>query len=112
MVDAKCVVAGDTAVDKTCLCRDYVGNVLPTEYRPTVFGVGTVRTTHRGKVVACWDSGDEGDPDNMRILSCINVDAFLLCFRLICPDSLQNVAQFGLLELLLPSQLHPDGAEI
>jgi small GTP-binding protein len=97
----KVVVVGDGAVGKTCLLWSYSKQEIPPDYVPTVFDnyvvklqVGTEDVT-----LQLWDTAGQEDLENIRVLSYTNTDVFLICFSVVEPTSLANVASKWLPEL-------------
>ena len=70
-----------------------MNNAFPPEYAPTVFDNYTARTSVDGDHVALglWDTAGQEEYDRLRPLSYPNTDAFLVCFSVTSPTSLDNV---------------------
>lgn len=92
-LDLKLVAVGDGGVGKTCLLMSYSSNTFPREYVPTVFEnyTSAVEVDGRNVRLSLWDTAGQEDYDRLRPLSYANVDVFVICFALNCPDSLFNV---------------------
>ena len=91
----KFVTVGDGAVGKTTLLIRYATGSYPWEYIPTVFeGWRINKMVDDDEVVmGLWDfQGDEGY-DQLRPLSYLQTDVFLLCFALDKPSSFMNVKE-------------------
>ncbi|XP_060095141.1 ras-related C3 botulinum toxin substrate 1-like [Heteronotia binoei] len=89
----KCVIAGDSAVGKTCLLVRYKTNTFPREYWPMSFKDYSAQVMVNGTsiVVQFWDLCVQDYNDRMRFLFYTETDIVLLCFSLVSPGSLENV---------------------
>eukprot|EP01117_Protostelium_nocturnum_P013532 TRINITY_DN5055_c0_g1_i1.p1 TRINITY_DN5055_c0_g1~~TRINITY_DN5055_c0_g1_i1.p1 ORF type:complete len:685 (-),score=202.76 TRINITY_DN5055_c0_g1_i1:15-2069(-) len=88
--DYKLVVVGDGAVGKTSMLITFTGGVFPSEYIPSAFD--NVNVNVGEKSLGLWDTAGQEDYDRLRPLSYPQTDLFLICFSLISPSSLENVA--------------------
>lgn len=97
----KLVVVGDGAVGKTCLLATYTTNKFPEEYVPTVYDnyAGLINYQNETYRLELWDTAGQEEYENLRPVSYPNTDAFLVCFSLISPNSLENVQRKWIPEL-------------
>ncbi|UZP38247.1 hypothetical protein NXS19_006063 [Fusarium pseudograminearum] len=87
----KIVLVGDSACGKTALCRRFLeGTFLATEFQ-TVFE--TYAAHIDGVDLSLWDTSGMDDNDRLRPLSYPDADAVLICFSFDYPDSLENVVE-------------------
>jgi small GTP-binding protein len=89
----KFVVIGDGSIGKTCLLSVYSKGEFPIDYVPTVVDNFTVQVNIDGKPVSVnlWDTAGQENFDSFRSLSYPDTDAFIICFSLVIPFSLDNV---------------------
>ncbi|KAF7490604.1 Ras-related protein Rac2 [Sarcoptes scabiei] len=107
----KCVVVGDGTVGKTCMLISFTTDSFPGEYVPTVGSFKCdsffrflishhYRFDNYSSLINCngetislglWDTAGQEDYDRLRPLSYPQTDAFLLCFSVVSPPSLENV---------------------
>merc|ERR1719498_1055503 len=101
MDQVKLVIVGDGTVGKTCLLISYVKDRFPAEYVPTVFDNYNAQVCVDGGAVQLGlsDTAGQEDYDRLRPLSYPNTDAFLVCFSVISPTSLENVGNKWLPEI-------------
>ncbi|CAG1960370.1 unnamed protein product [Fusarium graminearum] len=87
----KIVLVGDSACGKTALCRRFLeGTFLATEFQ-TIFE--TYAAHIDGVDLSLWDTSGMDDNDRLRPLSYPDADAVLICFSFDYPDSLENVVE-------------------
>lgn len=99
----KLVIVGDGACGKTCLLIVFSKGTFPEVYVPTVFEnyVADVEVDGRKVELALWDTAGQEDYDRLRPLSYPDSNVILICFSIDSPDSLDNV-----LEKWIPEVLH------
>jgi small GTP-binding protein len=99
--NVKIVVVGDGAVGKNCLLRSYSKAEIPPDHVPTIFDNYVVKLQVNGEevILQLWDVAWQEDLQNIRVLSYMNTNLFLLCFSLVEPSSLANIQSMWLPEL-------------
>lgn len=102
MQTIKCVVVGDGAVGKTCLLISYTTNKFPSEYVPTVFDnyAVTVMIGEDPYTLGLFDTAGQEDYDRLRPLSYPDSHVILICFAVDSPDSLDNVQEKWISEVM------------
>ncbi|KAI9209339.1 GTP-binding protein rho1 [Polychytrium aggregatum] len=98
----KLVIVGDGACGKTCLLIVYSRNVFPEVYVPTVFEnyVADVEVDGKRVELALWDTAGQEDYDRLRPLSYPDSHVILICFSIDSPDSLDNVTEKWISEVI------------
>ncbi|KAI9142090.1 GTPase rho1 [Paraphysoderma sedebokerense] len=98
----KLVIVGDGACGKTCLLIVFSKGTFPDKYVPTVFENYVADVTVDGKHVelALWDTAGQEDYDRLRPLSYPDSHVILICFSVDSPDSLDNVQEKWISEVL------------
>ncbi|KAH3902463.1 probable GTP-binding protein RHO1 [Saccharomycodes ludwigii] len=98
----KLVIVGDGACGKTCLLIVFSKGKFPEVYVPTVFEnyVADVEIDGRRVELALWDTAGQEDYDRLRPLSYPDSDVVLICFSIDLPDSLENVMEKWISEVL------------
>lgn len=98
----KLVIVGDGACGKTCLLIVFSKGSFPHVYVPTVFDnyVSDVEVDGRRVELALWDTAGQEDYDRLRPLSYPDSDVILICFAVDSPDSLDNVQEKWISEVL------------
>jgi len=91
----KLVIVGDGACGKTCLLIVFSKGTFPEDYVPTVFEnyVADVEVDGRRVELALWDTAGQEDYDRLRPLSYPDSHVVLICFAIDLPDSLENVQE-------------------
>uniref|UniRef100_A0A0N4Z4A3 Rho GTPase n=1 Tax=Parastrongyloides trichosuri TaxID=131310 RepID=A0A0N4Z4A3_PARTI len=89
----KCVLVGDACVGKTSLIVAYTTNGYPYSYTPTAFDNYSVTVWVDNKPIKLELSDTSGQSkfDTLRTLSYNEADAFLLCFNIMKPSSLNSI---------------------
>ncbi|CCF56348.1 hypothetical protein KAFR_0B00480 [Kazachstania africana CBS 2517] len=98
----KLVIVGDGACGKTCLLIVFSKGQFPEVYVPTVFEnyVADVEVDGRQVELALWDTAGQEDYDRLRPLSYPDSNVVLICFSIDLPDSLENVQEKWIAEVL------------
>jgi len=102
LIRRKLVIVGDGACGKTCLLIVFSKGTFPEVYVPTVFEnhVATVMVDGKTVELALWDTAGQEDYDRLRPLSYPDSHVILICFAIDLPDSLDNVAEKWISEVL------------
>ncbi|EEB07587.1 rho family GTPase Rho5 [Schizosaccharomyces japonicus yFS275] len=98
----KLVIVGDGACGKTCLLIVFSKGTFPEVYVPTVFEnyVADVNVDGRHIELALWDTAGQEDYDRLRPLSYPDSHVILICFAVDAPESLDNVQEKWISEVL------------
>ncbi|KAH7096677.1 P-loop containing nucleoside triphosphate hydrolase protein [Auriculariales sp. MPI-PUGE-AT-0066] len=98
----KLVIVGDGECGKTCLLIVFSGGGFPEIHVPTVFESHVTDVEVDGKRVelALWDTAGQEDYDRLRPLSYPDTHVILICFSISIPDSLDNVVEKWIAEVL------------
>ncbi|KAF8187950.1 putative GTPase Rho1 [Mycena galopus ATCC 62051] len=98
----KLVIVGDGGCGKTCLLTVFAKSKFPDEYVPTVFEswVADVQINGQWVELALWDTAGQEDYDRLRPLSYPHADVVLICFSVDSPDSLDNVKEAWIAEVM------------
>ncbi|KAJ3085367.1 GTP-binding protein Rho1 [Quaeritorhiza haematococci] len=98
----KLVIVGDGACGKTCLLIVFSKGHFPEVYVPTVFEnyVADVDVDGKHVELALWDTAGQEDYDRLRPLSYPDSHVILICFAVDSPDSLDNVQEKWISEVL------------
>lgn len=98
----KLVIVGDGACGKTCLLIVFSKGIFPDLYVPTVFEnyVADVVVDGRKVELALWDTAGQEDYDRLRPLSYPDSNVILICFSIDSPDTLDNVLEKWISEVL------------
>ncbi|KAJ1921162.1 GTP-binding protein Rho1 [Mycoemilia scoparia] len=98
----KLVIVGDGACGKTCLLIVFSQGNFPEVYVPTVFEnyVADVEVDGRHVELALWDTAGQEDYDRLRPLSYPDSHVILICYAIDSPDSLENVQEKWISEVL------------
>jgi len=98
----KLVIVGDGACGKTCLLIVFSKGEFPEVYVPTVFEnyVADVEVDGKRVELALWDTAGQEDYDRLRPLSYPDSHVILVCFSIDNPDSLENVQEKWISEVM------------
>ncbi|KAJ1918465.1 GTP-binding protein Rho1 [Tieghemiomyces parasiticus] len=98
----KLVIVGDGACGKTCLLIVFSNGTFPEIYVPTVFEnyVADVNVDGKRVELALWDTAGQEDYDRLRPLSYPDSHVILICFAVDSPDSLENVQEKWISEVI------------
>ncbi|KXS14737.1 GTP-binding protein rho5 [Gonapodya prolifera JEL478] len=98
----KLVIVGDGACGKTCLLIRFSQGKFPEVYVPTVFEnyVADVHVDGKHVELALWDTAGQEDYDRLRPLSYPDSHVILICYAVDSPDSLDNVKEKWISEVL------------
>jgi len=98
----KLVIVGDGACGKTCLLIVFSKGTFPEVYVPTVFEnyVADVEVDGKHVELALWDTAGQEDYDRLRPLSYPDSHVILICFAIDSPDSLDNVEEKWISEVI------------
>jgi len=98
----KLVIVGDGACGKTCLLIVFSKGTFPEVYVPTVFEnyVADVEVDEKHVELALWDTAGQEDYDRLRPLSYPDSHVILICFAVDSPDSLDNVQEKWISEVM------------
>ncbi|OLL22472.1 GTP-binding protein rhoA [Neolecta irregularis DAH-3] len=98
----KLVIVGDGACGKTCLLIVFSKSCFPHFYVPTVFEnyVADVEVDGKHVELALWDTAGQEDYDRLRPLSYPDTHVVLICFSIDSPDSLDNVLEKWISEVM------------
>jgi len=109
MRELKCVVVGDGAVGKTSMLLSYTTNIFPSDHTPTVFDNYNTIVHLGGQDVNLylWDTAGQEEYQNLRPLSYLGTDVFILVFALSSPRSFQHVSEVWMKEI---KSHEPNGA--
>jgi len=101
-VRKKLVIVGDGACGKTCLLIVFSKGTFPEVYIPTVFEnyVADVEVDGNRVELALWDTAGQEDYDRLRPLSYPDSNVVLICFAVDSPDSLDNVQEKWISEVM------------
>jgi len=102
IIRRKLVIVGDGACGKTCLLIVFSKGTFPEVYVPTVFEnyVASVQVDGKNVELALWDTAGQEDYDRLRPLSYPDSHVILICFAIDLPDSLENVQEKWISEVL------------
>ncbi|OMJ29251.1 GTP-binding protein RHO1 [Smittium culicis] len=104
VIRRKVVIVGDGACGKTCLLLVFREGEFPIsyEYIPTVFEnwVADMRVDGKTIELELWDTAGQEDYDRLRYLSYPDTNAVLICFSVDSPDSLENVEEKWINEVI------------
>ncbi|KAJ6490159.1 small GTPase-binding protein [Mycena vulgaris] len=99
----KLVIVGDMACGKTCLLTVFAKGTFPESFIPTVFESWVADVTVDAKCIelALWDTAaGQTEYEQLRPLSYPDAHVVLICFAIDRPDSLDNVREKWIAEVL------------
>lgn len=98
----KLVIVGDGACGKTCLLIVFSKGQFPEVYVPTVFEnyIADINIDGQCVELELWDTAGQEDYDRLRPLSYPDSNIILICYSIDLPDSLENVMEKWILEVL------------
>ncbi|KAJ1729631.1 GTP-binding protein Rho1 [Coemansia sp. BCRC 34490] len=103
-IKRKAVIIGDGGCGKTCLLHVYREGEFPPDdqYIPTIFEewVSEVHVDGRAVELALWDTAGQEDYDNVRYPCYNGANVVVICFSVDSPDSLENVQEKWIREVL------------
>ena len=93
MSKVKIVTVGDGAVGKTSLLVTYSTENFPEKHVPTVFDNFEDDIVIDGQSIKMelWDTAGQEDYDRLRPVCYKGCDAFIVCFSIVRPESLEHV---------------------
>jgi len=93
--DVKVTVVGNMSVGKTSLLLCYTTNSFPGEHVPTVFDNYTTNVIVDDEAITLglWDTAGSTEFDSLRPISYPGTDAFMVCYSITDPNSLQCVEE-------------------
>ncbi|KAE8448846.1 hypothetical protein EG329_008848 [Mollisiaceae sp. DMI_Dod_QoI] len=99
---AKIVLVGDCYCGKTNLLNVFAKGVFPEKYELTIQEtyVADVELDGKEMELALWDTGGMEDLDRIRPLAYPDSHVILICFAIDVPDSLDNVLEKWISEIL------------
>ncbi|KAI7853993.1 GTP-binding protein RHO3 [Circinella umbellata] len=98
----KIVLVGDGGCGKTSLLNVFTRGYFPQAYEPTVFEnyVHDVIVDDQPVELSLWDTAGQEGFDRLRALSYVDTHAFMMCFSVDDRDSLDNIPNRWLEEVL------------
>ncbi|KAJ2016737.1 GTP-binding protein Rho1 [Coemansia sp. S610] len=103
-IKRKAVIIGDGGCGKTCLLHVYREKKFPPDdlYIPTIFEEWVSEVEVQGRIVelALWDTAGQEDYDNVRYPCYNGASVVIICFSVDSPDSLDNVQEKWIGEVL------------
>ncbi|KAI8322942.1 hypothetical protein GQ54DRAFT_128044 [Martensiomyces pterosporus] len=103
-IKRKLVIIGDGGCGKTCLLHVYREGEFPPDdqYIPTIFEewVAELKIDGRPVELALWDTAGQEDYDNVRYPCYNSANVVVICFSVDSPDSLENVQEKWIGEVL------------
>ncbi|KAG8744374.1 GTP-binding protein Rho1 [Ceratobasidium sp. 414] len=102
IIRRKLVIIGDGACGKTCLLVVFSGGTFPEGYGPIVFEnyVADVEVDGKRVELALWDTAGQEDFDRLRPLTYSRANVILIGFAVDSPDSLDNVQEKWISEVM------------
>lgn len=102
LVQRKIVILGDGACGKTSLLNVFTRGYFPKVYEPTVFEnyIHDIFIDGQQIQLSLWDTAGQEEFDKLRSLSYSDTHCIILCFSIDSPDSLENVKNKWVGEIL------------
>lgn len=111
VLQRKAVIIGDGGCGKTCLLHVYREGQFPPDdqYIPTIFEewVSEMTIGQQKVELALWDTAGQEDYDNVRYPCYNGASVVIICFSVDSPDSLDNVREKWIGEVLEYAQGKP-----
>ncbi|AOA62718.1 Small GTPase of the Rho/Rac subfamily of Ras-like proteins [Komagataella phaffii CBS 7435] len=101
-IQRKIVILGDGACGKTSLLNVFTRGYFPQVYEPTVFEnyIHDIFIDRKQLQLSLWDTAGQEEFDRLRSLSYTDTDTIMLCFSIDSYDSLENVENKWVGEIL------------
>ena len=99
----KILLIGDSGVGKSCLLVRFVEDKFNPSFITTIgidFKIKTVDINGKKVKLQLWDTAGQEDYDRLRPLSYPDSNVVLICFSIDLPDSLENVQEKWIAEVL------------
>ena len=102
MESVKCVLVGDDGVGKSSMLISYTTGTCPGENVPAVFDNNSVNVMVDGAPVSLnlWDTPGQEEYTQLRPLTYLDTDVFLLCFSVVDEQSLMNIKEMWIPEVM------------
>ena len=104
----KIVTVGDGSIGKNKFLWAFAKNEVPPDYVPTVVDNIVLKINFKGKDISLqiWDTSAADDLEDIRVLSYVKTNIFLICFNIVDPVSLENAEKNGLKKLGIMLKIH------
>jgi small GTP-binding protein len=94
-------IVGDQSVGKSCILHSFIYKRLPWKYEETscdLFSI-TVKENNIDYSLKIWDTSGNDDMYNLRKLSYMNCDVFVICYEVSSRSSFNNVSDKWMKEI-------------